>query len=165
MRPNAPPIRRVQHIGIKVRDLDEAMVFYRDVMGFQVSDRYEPGDNPHSPWGICFMRSGDLHHEISLLSHLSESGPPPKIEALRDPGVGLHHMAFEVDSKDDFEAWGKHIRDLGIEIVHGPVVHSPTHPEGDGPWARTALFTFTIRPGTESKFLPTWRPWTLHRIW
>ena len=33
MTPNPPPLRRVQHIGIKVHDLDEAEAFYRDVLG------------------------------------------------------------------------------------------------------------------------------------
>jgi catechol 2,3-dioxygenase-like lactoylglutathione lyase family enzyme len=36
MTPKPPPIRRVQHVGIKVRDLDEAEAFYRNVMGVLV---------------------------------------------------------------------------------------------------------------------------------
>ena len=52
-----PKLNRVQHIGIKVHNLDLAVEFYRDIMGMKISDRYEPGDNPHNPWGICFLRS------------------------------------------------------------------------------------------------------------
>ena len=142
MTPKPPPLRRVQHVGIKVHDLDEAEAFYRDVLGYRVSDRYEPGDNPHSPWGICFMRSAELHHELSLLHYVPESGPFEKIDALRTPGVGLHHIAFEAGSKEAFDAWEEYIRSLGIEIVHGPRVHSPTHPEGDGTLGENRAFYF-----------------------
>lgn len=137
-----PPIQRIQHVGLKVHDLDEAMVFYRDVMGFRVSDRYDPGDNPHNPWGICFMRSGDLHHELSLIGYPKSAGLKPSPVRLRDPGVGLHHVAFQVGSKEAFDAWVEHIRSHGVQIVSGPLVHSPTHPEGDGTLGENRAFYF-----------------------
>ena len=98
-----PPIQRVQHVGIKVHDLDEAVAFYRDVMGFRVSDRYDPGDNPHSSHGICFMRCGKLHHAISLVHFSKETKISPRPEMMLNPEVGLHHVAFEVDSKKELE--------------------------------------------------------------
>ena len=137
-----PPIRRIQHVGIKVRDMDEAVAFYREVMGFRVSDRYEPGDNPHSQWGICFMRCGDLHHEISVISYAKEENPQPPRESLRDRDTGLHHVAFQVDSREEFDLWVEHIRSKEIEIVGGPVVHSPVHPEGNGTLGENRAFYF-----------------------
>ena len=78
MSKTPPALRRIQHVGLKVHDLDEAVAFYGDVMGLRVSDRYEPGDNPHSPWGICFMRCGEGHHEVSLIAYPKEAGLTPK---------------------------------------------------------------------------------------
>lgn len=127
-----PKLNRIQHVGIKVHDLDLAVEFYRDVMGMRISDRYEPGDNPHNPWGICFMRSGNLHHEISLIGYAKEENLKPNKIGIRDPGVGLHHIAFEVKSKEEFESWINHLNEHKIEFTSGPLVHSPTHPEGDG---------------------------------
>lgn len=142
MHSSRPALQRIQHVGLKVHDMDEAVNFYRDVMGFRVSDRYDPGDNPHNPWGICFMRSGDLHHELSLVAYPKEAGLKPSTEGMRDPGVGLHHIGFEVESKDALEAWADHIRSQGIKIVSGPLVHSPTHPEGDGTLGENRAFYF-----------------------
>ena len=47
-----------------------------------------------------------------------------------------------MESRADFDAWESHIRSLGIEIAHGPVVHSPTHPEGDGTLGENRAFYF-----------------------
>ena len=127
-----PKLNRVQHIGIKVHNLDLAVEFYRDIIGMKISDRYEPGDNPHNPWGICFLRSGNLHHEISLIGYAKENNLKPNRIGIREPGVGLHHFAFEVDSKKEFESWISHLKENKIEFTSGPLVHSPTHPEGDG---------------------------------
>ncbi len=139
----APPsLRRIQHVGLKVHDLDEAMRFYRDVMGLRVSDRYDPGDNPHNPWGICFMRCGEGHHEISLIGYPEDAGLAPREGDMRKPEVGLHHVAFEVNSREEVEAWAEHIRSRGIEIAAGPLVHSPTHPEGDGTLGENRAFYF-----------------------
>lgn len=139
---DAPPLRRIQHVGLKVHDLDEAVNFYGGVMGLAVSDRYEPGDNPHNPWGICFMRCGEGHHEISLIAYPEDAGLSPKEGDMRKPEVGLHHVAFEVDSKEALEAWAARVRSRGIDIAAGPLVHSPTHPEGDGTLGENRAFYF-----------------------
>lgn len=127
-----PKLNRIQHVGIKVHNLDLAIDFYRNIMGMKISDRYEPGDNPHNPWGICFLRSGNLHHDISLIGYAKENNLKPNRIGIREPGVGLHHIAFEVDSKEEFESWISHLKKNKIEFTAGPLVHSPTHPEGDG---------------------------------
>jgi len=128
-----PPLRRLQHVGVRVHDLDEAMVFYRDVLGLRVSDRYDPGDNPHGPWGICFMRCGDEHHEVSLVAFPKEAQTDLPASGFRAPlAAGLHHLAFEAASREEFDRWLSHLRGRGIEFAYGPVVHSPAHPEGDG---------------------------------
>ena len=142
MSKTPPALRRIQHVGLKVHDLDEAVAFYGDVMGLRVSDRYEPGDNPHSPWGICFMRCGEGHHEVSLIAYPKEAGLAPKEGDMRAPEVGLHHVAFEVGSKEELEAWAAHVRSKGIKLAAGPLVHSPTHPEGDGTLGENRAFYF-----------------------
>ena len=127
-----PPLKRVQHVGIRVHDLDAAVAFYTGVLGMTVSDRYDPGDNPHNPWGICFLRCGSGHHEISLIGFPKEANLQPSRVGLRGAAVGLHHVAFEAASREEFDRWVAHLRALGVEFVMGPVVHSPAHPEGDG---------------------------------
>ncbi len=43
MKPNSKPVHpevRIGHIHLKVADLDRALAFYRDVLGFELTQRY-----------------------------------------------------------------------------------------------------------------------------
>jgi catechol 2,3-dioxygenase-like lactoylglutathione lyase family enzyme len=74
---------------------------------------------------MAFMRFGNDHHNLVLFTH------PTKVTA-ENRNVGynaLQHIAFEVDSRDE---WLKALMDLrkkGVEIVSGPLIHGP---EGGG---------------------------------
>ena len=56
--------------------------------------------------------------------------------------LGVHHFAFQVQNLEEFREWEKWIKENNIEIVRGPVVHSPTHPEGDGTWGENRAMYF-----------------------
>lgn len=72
---------RIGHVHLKVADLDRALAFYRDVLGFQETQRYG-----HS---AVFLASGDYHHHIALNTWESKGGsPPPK------GSTGLYHIAI-----------------------------------------------------------------------
>lgn len=72
---------RIGHIHLKVADLDRALAFYRDVLGFQLTQRF--GRN------AAFLSAGGYHHHIGLNTWESAGGPPPA------PGTtGLYHVAI-----------------------------------------------------------------------
>lgn len=76
----APGVR-IGHVHLKVADLDRALSFYRDVLGFQETQRYGHG--------AVFLASGDYHHHIALNTWESKGGSPPP------PGsTGLFHTAI-----------------------------------------------------------------------
>ncbi|RYX88958.1 MAG: glyoxalase [Bradyrhizobiaceae bacterium] len=76
-----PSGTRIGHVHLKVADLDRALGFYRDVLGFQVKQRY--GDQ------AVFIAAGDYHHHIGLNTWDSKGGQPPA------PGTtGLFHTAI-----------------------------------------------------------------------
>ncbi|MDR6658342.1 VOC family protein [Tardiphaga sp. 37S4] len=76
-----PAGTRIGHVHLKVADLDRALGFYRDVLGFQVKQRY--GDQ------AVFIAAGDYHHHIGLNTWESKGGQPPA------PGTtGLFHTAI-----------------------------------------------------------------------
>ena len=58
MTAKAHPETRVGHIHLKVADLDRAIAFYSDVLGFEVTQRY--GSK------AAFLAAGDYHHHIGL---------------------------------------------------------------------------------------------------
>lgn len=75
------PNVRIGHVHLKVADLDRALAFYRDVLGFQVTQRYG-----HQ---AVFLAAGGYHHHIALNTWESAGGSPPA------PGTtGLYHLAI-----------------------------------------------------------------------
>ena len=71
----------VGHVHLRVSDVERSVRFYRDVLGFEVTQRY--GDS------AVFLSAGGYHHHIGLNSWESKGGAPPP------PGTtGLFHVAF-----------------------------------------------------------------------
>src|SRR3954469_10219961 len=78
------PAVRVGHVHLRVADLDRALGFYRDALGFGVTaDAREQGLD------MVLLAAGDYHHHIALNTwHSAGAAPPP-------PGrTGLDHVAF-----------------------------------------------------------------------
>lgn len=77
----AHPETRIGHVHLKVADLERAIAFYRDVLGFEVQQRY--GDQ------AAFLSAGGYHHHIGLNTWESRGGTPPPLGH-----TGLYHTAF-----------------------------------------------------------------------
>ena len=72
---------RIGHVHLKVADLDRALGFYCDVLGFELMQRM--GDQ------AAFISAGGYHHHIGLNTWESKGGHPPP------PGTtGLFHTAI-----------------------------------------------------------------------
>ena len=63
-----PASARVGHIHLKVSNLERALGFYRDLLGFQETLRY--GNQ------AVFLSAGGYHHHIGLNTWLSQNMPP-----------------------------------------------------------------------------------------
>jgi len=71
----------IGHVHLKVSDIDRALGFYRDVLGFEVTQRL--GDD------AAFLSAGGYHHHLGLNTWESRGGSPPP------PGsTGLYHVAI-----------------------------------------------------------------------
>ncbi len=83
-KPLARPIHpqvRIGHVHLKVANLDRSLAFYRDVLGFEVTQGY--GQD------AVFISAGGYHHHIGLNTWESKNGTPPA------PGTtGLYHLAI-----------------------------------------------------------------------
>lgn len=78
----------IGHVHLKVADLERAITFYRDVLGFEVTDRF--GRN------AAFLSAGGYHHHIGLNTWESQGGMPPP------PGAtGLYHAAILYPTRAD----------------------------------------------------------------
>ena len=105
---------RLNHVGIAVPDMAEAIAFWRDVMGaVQVG---EPFAMPEQGVLVCFVDTpGDGPWggtQVELLSPLGDASPVTSFLA-RNPQGGQHHLAFEVpdiaEARAAFEAMGKRV--------------------------------------------------------
>jgi catechol 2,3-dioxygenase len=81
MTKSIDPDVRIGHVHLKVADLERALGFYRDVLGFQLTQRYGRD--------AAFVSAGGYHHHIGLNVWESRGGGPPP------PGsTGLYHVAI-----------------------------------------------------------------------
>jgi len=75
------PRVRIGHVHLKVADLERALRFYRDVLGFELQQRF--GSE------AAFISAGGYHYHIGLNTWESKGGLPPP------PGTtGLYHVAI-----------------------------------------------------------------------
>jgi catechol 2,3-dioxygenase len=80
------PQTRIGHIHLKVADLERALGFYRDVLGFEVTQRYGRQ--------AAFLSAGGYHHHIGLNTWESAGGTPPP-----EGTTGLYHLAILYPSR------------------------------------------------------------------
>ena len=115
-------INRLGHIGIHVSDVDRSIEFYRKVVGLKLTGRWAPPDFVRP---ICFMRIAEEHHNLvffELPEDAERAGLTTGDSAFRKDN-GVHHIAFQVDSREDWLLAIDHVRSCGVEIVSGPYVH------------------------------------------
>ena len=117
-------LNRVGHIGVQVSNVDRSIDFYRKVLGLKVTGRWGPPDIGRP---MCFMRIDDKHHDVVLFELAEDAGKAgiTASDSAGRRGAGLDHIAFEVDSREDWLLALDHVRSCGVEIVRGPYVHGP----------------------------------------
>jgi catechol 2,3-dioxygenase-like lactoylglutathione lyase family enzyme len=90
------PINRLNHAVLYVRDVDETVRFYTDVLGFEVVNMV-----PGAFQGAAFLRaSGSTNdHDLGVFAIGDRAGP----SGAGASTVGLYHLAWEVDTLDELE--------------------------------------------------------------
>jgi catechol 2,3-dioxygenase len=99
----APAGTHIGHVHLKVADLERAVTFYRDIMGFEVVARY--GSQ------AAFLSAGGYHHHIGLNTWESAGGNPPERGT-----TGLYHFAINYPTRRDLAVAFKRILEMGWQI-------------------------------------------------
>ena len=99
-----PDQTRIGHIHLKVADLDRALAFYRDLLGFTVMATY--GDQ------AAFISAGGYHHHIGLNTWYSKGAPPAPTRA-----AGLFHTAILYPTRRDLAVALKRLIDAKYPIT------------------------------------------------
>jgi len=102
-------LRRIDHIAIAVRDLDAAIAFYRDVLGFELREKRITYGKTTS------MASAVAVSESVVLVLMQGREPDSQISRyIRAHGAGVQHVAFEVD---DLERVGPVLGSRGLSFA------------------------------------------------
>lgn len=101
--PPIDPRVDVGHVHLKVADLDRALRFYCDVLGFELTGRM--GDS------AAFVSAGGYHHHIGLNTWESRGGSPPPRGA-----TGLYHVAFRYPDRKTLADALRRVEAAGIAL-------------------------------------------------
>ena len=103
--PDVAAQARLAHVGVAVRDLDDAVRFYRDVLGV----------TPHPPQqadGATIVGLSLGESDVELLTASDATSPIGKFLATRGPGI--HHICFRVP---DVAAALERCRAAGFQLI------------------------------------------------
>jgi methylmalonyl-CoA epimerase len=103
-------IKQISHLGMAVKDLEEAREFYRSVFGLESSEPIIAGDGTIR---VSMVRVG--YTLIELLQPVGSEGVMAKF--LEKRGEGFHHICYEVD---DMNAEISSIKAAGLEVLGDP---------------------------------------------
>jgi catechol-2,3-dioxygenase len=110
-----PKLKGFSHIDLTVSDRKRAAAWWQDVMGFTVVNRFR-GES----WDtVSLMHASGL--VVSVMTH-----DVPRSHAFDERGVGLDHLAFQVEDRHELERWVSHLDAKGI-------AHSGIQDLGFGP--------------------------------
>ena len=112
----------IGHVHLKVSNLERAVNFYRDVLGFELTTTL--GNQ------AAFLSAGGYHHHIGLNTWQSAGGPPAPSNA-----TGLYHFAILVPSRKELARCLKGLIDnkwpiqgaADHGVSHAIYLHDPDH--------------------------------------
>src|SRR3954464_6666952 len=118
------PRVRIGHVHLKVADLERALKFYRDVLGFEVTQRF--GEQ------AAFLSAGGYHHHIGLNTWESLGGKHPPHGT-----TGLYHLAIVYPTRAELADALRRLVEAGIPL-EGAADHGVSEalylkdPDGNG---------------------------------
>jgi methylmalonyl-CoA/ethylmalonyl-CoA epimerase len=101
-------IKKIDHIAIVVPDIDEALIFWRDALGLELSHLE---DMPEQESLIAFLPTGDS--EVELVKPTTDTSGIARYLAKRGPGT--HHICLEVEN---MEAMLAQLKEKGIQLIN-----------------------------------------------
>ena len=101
---------RLQHVVVASQRFPEMMAFYRDTLGFLVSDtvHVDDGKGGLGAVNVCFLRADPEHHSFAVF---------------RAPRSQSDHFALDVPSWDDIRRWADRFAEHEVAIWWGPGRH------------------------------------------
>jgi catechol 2,3-dioxygenase len=144
------PRTRIGHVHLTVSDLERAVAFYRDALGFEVTTRYGRD--------AVFLSAGGYHHHLGLNTWAGRGAPAPA------PGTtGLYHFAILFPDRPSLARAVRRVLEHGVPL-EGAADHGVSEavylrdpdgngvelyrdrPEGEWPYASDGTLAMYSRP-------------------
>ena len=100
-------VKHIDHIGIAVKNIDQAGTFYRDILGLEIEGIENVTDQKVN---VAFLPITDS--ELELIESTDPSGPVSKYISTK--GEGVQHIAFRVEN---IEEALKELKSKGIRLI------------------------------------------------
>jgi catechol 2,3-dioxygenase len=97
------PQVRIGHVHLKVASLERAIAFYRDVLGFELTQRFGAQ--------AAFLSAGGYHHHIGLNTWESLNGDPPPRGS-----TGLYHLAILYPTRAELAGALRRLIEVGVPL-------------------------------------------------
>jgi methylmalonyl-CoA/ethylmalonyl-CoA epimerase len=100
-------IKHIDHIGVAVKEIEQAGKFYTDVLGLKIEDVENVADQKVN---VAFIPITDS--EVELLESTEPDGPIAKYISAR--GEGVQHIAFRVE---DIDKALEELKEKGVRLI------------------------------------------------
>jgi catechol 2,3-dioxygenase len=98
---------RMGHVHLRVAHIEDSVEFYRDVLGFDLVQRWESS--------AAFLSAGGYHHHIGINTWGGVGAPAPPAGA-----AGLEHATIVLPDRAERDRVGERARKAGIEVEEAP---------------------------------------------
>jgi catechol 2,3-dioxygenase len=114
---NLPTDTKIGHMHLHVRDIPEAVTFYQDVLGFDLTQQYGSS--------AAFLAVGNYHHHIGINTWAGVGAPSPP-----EDSIGLRTFTIILPTSDDLDTLKQNIRQSGKVVTplnDGFSIHDPSN--------------------------------------
>ena len=102
------PIKKIKHIAIVVPEINEALTFWQDALGLDLS---HVEDVPAQETKVAFLPTGGS--EVELVEPTNDTSGMARYMAKRGPGI--HHICFEVDGIEEILT---QLKEKGVQLIN-----------------------------------------------